>query len=196
MSNLLLFRLKKIFMIFLNFTLNLILFLFFLYVLLILIIPRENILNFFYFQNFQVASNSMYPQIKVGDQVLVKKISKENCHKLRPSTQLETKDGDIVIFKVDPQKFPQFKDKLIIHRVVANNIDQEYITTKGDNNEKVNYFEQKIPYENVLAIKVFQIDYKYVFWFKILVFILINVYAMLYLVNKIFNKNFNKKKNL
>jgi signal peptidase I len=67
-----------------------------------------------------VISNSMYPQIRTGDAVVVKNIDGS-----------EIKVGEVIIFR-DPSK----PDDLIIHRVVsvAGDGQTQVYGTKGDNN--------------------------------------------------------------
>jgi len=67
-----------------------------------------------------VISNSMYPQIRTGDAVVVKNID-----------PAKVKVGEVIIFR-DPNK----PEDLIIHRVIAVAMSGEAIlySTKGDNN--------------------------------------------------------------
>ena len=67
-----------------------------------------------------VAGNSMSPQIRKGDAVMIKDIEPDNV-----------KVGQVIIFR-DPEQ----KDEMIIHRVVAVNPSGQAVlfTTKGDNN--------------------------------------------------------------
>lgn len=76
--------------------------------------------GFFKYYALGVVSNSMYPQIKRGDVVIVKKTSKE-----------EKKDiqvGEILVFRAD--------NRVIVHRVIEKNEGSGGYTfkTKGDNN--------------------------------------------------------------
>lgn len=67
-----------------------------------------------------VASNSMYPQIKTGDAVVIKDVNPE-----------EVKVGQVIIFQ-DPEKNGDY----VIHRVVGVEKSGQvcFFTTKGDNN--------------------------------------------------------------
>ncbi|WP_153368839.1 S26 family signal peptidase [Candidatus Phytoplasma sacchari] len=146
----------------------------FLFMFFSLFISRENIIKFFHFNYFIVASESMQDKFEVGDCVIVKKISDKGRQSLKKSSSLESKDGDVIIFNVDNEKFPNsdLSQKIIIHRVVDNKIVEKYVTTKGDNNSDILIFEKKIPYKNILAKPILKISYKHVFWIKCIMFII------------------------
>ncbi|WBL31430.1 S26 family signal peptidase [Candidatus Phytoplasma sacchari] len=146
----------------------------FLFMFFSLFISRENIIKFFHFNYFIVASESMQDKFEVGDCVIVKKISDKGRQNLKKSSSLESKDGDVIIFNVDNEKFPNsdLSQKIIIHRVVDNKIVEKYVTTKGDNNSDILIFEKKIPYKNILAKPILKISYKHVFWIKCIMFII------------------------
>jgi signal peptidase I len=68
-----------------------------------------------------VVNNSMYPQIKTGDAVVIKDIEASNV-----------KIGEVIIFRD-----PQHKEDLVIHRViqVEDRGGVKFFSTKGDNNK-------------------------------------------------------------
>jgi len=67
-----------------------------------------------------VTNNSMSPQIKSGDAVMVKEVD-----------AADVKVGQVIIFRN-----PQNREELIVHRVVAVEVagPARYFTTKGDSN--------------------------------------------------------------
>lgn len=87
-----------------------------------------------------VMSNSMYPNILIGDSVIAKKAAKE-----------EIKEGDIIQYIYD--------NKFYIHRVAKIvKIDDEYkYITKGDNNN--DYDDDIKTYDDILGKVVFKIKY-------------------------------------
>lgn len=90
-----------------------------------LLLISQRVLNPFHV----VASNSMYPQIRTGDAVLIKDVKPE-----------EVRVGQVILFQ-DPKKNGDY----VIHRVVgieeANKC--RFFTTKGDNNPVAD--PQKVP---------------------------------------------------
>lgn len=68
-----------------------------------------------------IASDSMYPELKRGDAVIIEKIDKTNISSL--------KKGMIVAFKEE--------DEIVTHRILTIELieGKEYIITKGDNND-------------------------------------------------------------
>ncbi|WCA22485.1 S26 family signal peptidase [Candidatus Phytoplasma oryzae] len=178
--------LNFIFYIFL-FLYHLLLFYLFSFICFSLFSSQENVIKFFYFNYFVVASGSMKKELNVNDFVIVRKISEKECSKLKKSTTLNSQDGDIVIFKVDKDKFPMFPpdNYNIIHRVVDNNIKEKYITTKGDNNKTTYSYESKIPYKNIIAKYVFKIDSKYIFFMKCIIVVVLCSLIIYFLVSKL-----------
>ena len=68
-----------------------------------------------------IASDSMYPELRRGDAVIIEKIDKTNISSL--------KKGMIVAFKEE--------DEIVTHRILTIELieGKEYIITKGDNND-------------------------------------------------------------
>lgn len=88
-----------------------------------------------------IASDSMYPELKKGDAIILEKIDKNNTD--------EIKEGAIVAFEED--------GFIITHRILQ--IDEEngieYITTKGDNNSTKDV--QKKTKDDIIGIVRFKI---------------------------------------
>ncbi len=88
-----------------------------------------------------IASDSMYPDLKKGDAIILEKVDKKNADDL--------KVGTIVAFLQD--------DKVITHRIIAveekDNIN--YFTTKGDNNNTKDI--QKKTKDDIIGIVRFRI---------------------------------------
>jgi signal peptidase I len=84
--------------------------------LLVILVIAQKVINPFKV----VASNSMSPQIKEGDAIILKEVKPGNL-----------KPGDVVVFRD-----PGIRDQLVIHRVVEVNKGKysTVLTTKGDNN--------------------------------------------------------------
>lgn len=82
-----------------------------------------------------VVSDSMSPQIKTGDAVIIKDIE----------------PGDIEVGQVVIFHNPEFKGEFIIHRVVEieDTGKVRYFTTKGDNNAQVD--EDRVPTGEVVG---------------------------------------------
>lgn len=87
-----------------------------------------------------VATASMYPKIKIGDVVIIKKCDPK-----------EIKIGDVIEYQIENQA--------IIHRVVNKEIENNEIsfTTKGDNNksEDANLVKEK----QIVGKVIFKVDY-------------------------------------
>lgn len=94
-------------------------------------------IGIFNYKPIAILSNSMSPCFKRSDIVIYKKITSQD--------QLEK--GTIIVFKK--------QDTIIIHRIYALNND--YILTKGDNNNQVDNF--KITMDDILGIYQFHIKY-------------------------------------
>ncbi|MCG3566642.1 MAG: signal peptidase I [Candidatus Phytoplasma australasiaticum] len=137
------------------------LFLFFLVIFLLcnLILDKENTTKIFRFNFSRVSSDSMLPKMRVDDIVFFTLLDEDKCKLLKTSNPGKL-DGDIIIFKADSSEFAYLKDSFIIHRVVFNNTQEKYVTTKGDNNSFVQKFEEKIPYHNVFYKYSFKIPYE------------------------------------
>lgn len=93
--------------------------------------------DFLGYQLLNIASNSMYPLINVGDGVMIK-IANENT---------EINQGDIIAYKLG--------EHIIVHRVKEVVNGNSYIT-KGDNNDIDD--GNPIPREDVMGIYKFQIN--------------------------------------
>ena len=93
--------------------------------------------DFLGYQLLNIASNSMYPLINVGDGVMIK-IANENT---------EINQGDIIAYKLG--------EHIIVHRVKEVVNGNSYIT-KGDNNDVDD--GNPIPREDVMGIYKFQIN--------------------------------------
>ena len=103
-------------------------------------IDQNDYANLFGYTFFEVATASMYPEIEVGDVVIVKK-----C------TINDIDVGDVIEYQIETQS--------IVHRVTKKEIEQNAfkITTKGDNN---NSEDAKPVYEEQIIGKViFKIKY-------------------------------------
>lgn len=99
--------------------------------------------GYFKYYALVIASGSMYPNIAIGDVVLVKKINKNEL-------KYVTED-DILVY--------QYDNKTIVHRIVKiSNINGKYIyQTKGDANKEEDNW---LIYENqVIGIVKFKIKY-------------------------------------
>ncbi|MDO8064110.1 signal peptidase I [Candidatus Phytoplasma bonamiae] len=142
------------------------LFLFFLVIFLLcnLVLDKEKTSQIFRFNFSRVSSDSMLPSMRVDDIVFFTILDENKCKLLKPSNP-RTLDGDIIIFKADYSQFSYLKDSFIIHRVVANNNQEKYVTTKGDNNPAVQKFEEKIPYKNIFYKYSFKIPYEITYAF-------------------------------
>lgn len=93
--------------------------------------------DFLGYQLLNIASNSMYPLINVGDGVMIK-IANEDT---------EINQGDIIAYKLG--------EHIIVHRVKEVVNGNSYIT-KGDNNDVDD--GNPIPREDVMGIYKFQIN--------------------------------------
>jgi len=94
-----------------------------------------------YFAPYSILSNSMYPEIKVGNLVIIEKCSKDQIN-----------ENDIIQFRV--------QNKVIVHRIVQidyNEKGERIYITKGDNNEAVD--ETKIKDYNIIGKVVGNIRY-------------------------------------
>lgn len=141
---------------------------------------REEVLNIFRIDYYQVISGSMEPTIKTNDIVVVKKISDEQKKKLKADCE----KGDIVVFK-NKKLSP---DIPIIHRVIKNDFSST-IVTRGDSNSNDDHPTE---YKDILAQHMFTISYFKTFlcFFLLILFIFSN---MPFLLKKLFLGE--KKKN-
>lgn len=96
-----------------------------------------------------VASNSMYPTLRIGDLLFVKGVDPEDI-----------REGDIIVFRKTTGS-----DERIVHRVVRVKSvgGRILITTKGDNNLSPMYWERDFDSSYVIG-KVF-------FWMRFIGFI-------------------------
>ncbi|WFO76330.1 signal peptidase I [Desulfurococcaceae archaeon MEX13E-LK6-19] len=80
-----------------------------------------------------VEGKSMFPLLREGDIVFIKKVSPEDIHV-----------GDVIVY--------EYRGKYIIHRVikVIHQNGKTYYVTKGDNNFVIDpYYEPGVPYDKV-----------------------------------------------
>ena len=86
--------------------------------------------NFFGYQTMVVLTSSMDPTLPVDSAIVVQRI--EDFSTLNPSTNLVSKDGDIISFRTTIEG----QSAIITHRIVAIRIEGgKYVfDTKGDNN--------------------------------------------------------------
>lgn len=94
----------------------------------------------FGFASYAVLSGSMEPEISEGSLIYVD--SDVSCEKLRV--------GDIIAFD-------NGEGKIITHRVVSNNVEEELISTKGDANNKVD--ASSVPYKSVVGETVWAVPF-------------------------------------
>lgn len=90
------------------------------------------------FETYAVETASMDPTIPVGALVVV-----------QPEGAADLVEGDIVAY--------QRGDVVIVHRVVANQVVEGYLTTKGDANELED--QEPVRYESVIGTVVFSVPY-------------------------------------
>lgn len=90
------------------------------------------------FETYAVETASMDPTIPVGALVVV-----------QPKGAADLVKGDIVAY--------QRGDVVIVHRVVANQVVEGYLTTKGDANELED--QEPVRYESVIGSVVFSVPY-------------------------------------
>lgn len=90
------------------------------------------------FETYAVETASMDPTIPVGALVVV-----------QPEGAADLVEGDIVAY--------QRGDVVIVHRVVANQVVEGYLTTKGDANELED--QEPVRYESVIGSVVFSVPY-------------------------------------
>lgn len=104
-----------------------------------------------------IASDSMYPEIKKGDAVILEKASEKNLEKLEKDM--------IIAFKEN--------DQVITHRILSIDYENDimYITTKGDNNSTkdvtkktkddiIGIVRLKIPYIGYPSVEISEIKNK------------------------------------
>lgn len=147
----------------------------FMFLIFIYINEMKSIKTFNY-EAFVIVSESMEPEINVGDIVIIKKITEDSI-----------KEEDIITFEKN--------DEYVTHRVKEINEQngEKIYTTKGDNN-KVEDVEE-VHYSEVKGIVIFQIPYIGFMILKIskqknLIIILI-IFILLY---RMAQKSDNKKK--
>ena len=90
------------------------------------------------FETYAVETASMDPTIPVGALVVV-----------QPEGAADLVEGDIVAY--------QRGDVVIVHRVVANQVVEGYLTTKGDANALED--QDPVRYESVIGSVVFSVPY-------------------------------------
>lgn len=98
----------------------------------------------FRYQMIAVGSNSMYPAIKRGDAIIIKKMPKKDHESL--------KEGDILVFKNDKHT--------ILHRITKiarDDNDQLVFKTKGDNNNSEDDFIIKS--KDIIGIVILKLPY-------------------------------------
>ena len=100
-----------------------------------LILPR-----IFNMSPYVIISESMYPELKAGDVVYVKKVDLYE----------EVKEGDIISFYMNSNALTP-----VTHRVVSNDTIRQQLVTKGDATEKNDIIP--IAYEYVLGKVMFKL---------------------------------------
>jgi len=150
--------------------------LFIILLLLFIYINEMKSIKTFNYEAFIIVSESMKPEIKVGDIVIIKKTPEDSI-----------KREDIITFEKD--------NEYITHRVKTIEIQngEKLYITKGDNNQ-VNDLEQ-VDYSQIKGVKVAQIHYIGLLMIKIFeqrnIIIIVIIFMLLY---KKALKNDNKKK--
>ena len=91
--------------------------------------------GYFKYYAISIGTGSMYPTIKIGDALVVEKLTDKK----------ELKKGDIAVFK--------YHGVTIVHRVVkvVEEKDENYYYTKGDDNENNDNY---VVYEDMIVGKV------------------------------------------
>lgn len=112
-------------------------------ILVILLVMIYLVSNKFKYSIIAIGSNSMYPNIKIGDSVFVEKVNVNDISKLEV--------GQVLVYN--------YNNKIIVHRISAINYKKgEYIfSTKGDNNESEDQYE--LEQKDVIGIVRFKIIY-------------------------------------
>lgn len=80
--------------------------------------------------HFTVHGNSMFPTIKDGENVKIRKEQK-------------IKRGDVIAYYFDCNS----ECRIVVHRVIF--LREKYVLTKGDNNNSIDPF--RIPYDKILG---------------------------------------------
>ncbi len=99
-------------------------------VIVILVVSIMLVSNYFKYYALSIVSNSMYPELSVGDVVIVKKLNEEEKNGINI--------GDVLVYSKN--------DRIIVHRLIytSNLNDREVYITKGDNNDDTdNYIINK-----------------------------------------------------
>lgn len=112
-------------------------------ILVILLLMIYLVSNKFKYSIIAIGSNSMYPNIKIGDSVFVEKVNVNDISKLEV--------GQVLVYN--------YNNKIIVHRISAINYKKGgYIfSTKGDNNESEDQYE--LEQKDVIGIVRFKIAY-------------------------------------
>lgn len=121
-------------------SLKILLYLLILILLIFICINEMKVIKTFNYEAFIIISESMEPEIKVGNIVIIKKVSEENI-----------KAEDIITFEKNNQ--------YITHRVKEINEQDgmKTYTTRGDNNQVKD--EDVVSYSEIKGIKIAQIPY-------------------------------------
>lgn len=85
-----------------------------------------------------VVSCSMYPNLHVGDILVVKGTPYENIE-----------EGDVIVYSTEEMQIP------VVHRVIEKN--ENYLETKGDNNPSQLDFESRVEPEQIHGRVLFSI---------------------------------------
>jgi len=96
------------------------------------------------YQISAIASDSMYPEIKKGDAIIIEKLNSHNEDKLVKNTIIAFKD----------------EDTIVTHRILETEITEDgelLITTKGDNNSTKDVTKRKK--DDIIGIVMFRIPY-------------------------------------
>jgi signal peptidase I len=167
------FQIQKVFKFFLNLFHYVLLILSFLMMLFSIFGSLETTLKYCRFTLSKVPTESMFPNIKPGDYVLIKYISEEEKKNLKESSKGK-QNGDIIVFERNSECSDclYIKDKAIIHRVVQNNKRERKVTTKGDHNQGIASWETDIPYNDIKAKYILRIPEFYIYFVFLTVLIL------------------------
>lgn len=104
-------------------------------------ISKHDFNGFFGYKAYNITTNSMEPNINIGDIIIVKNVKKEDS----------LKTGDIISFRKNGE--------IITHRIIdiiETNGEKRYIT-KGDNNNIPDL--EKLSFSQIEGIKVISIPY-------------------------------------
>ena len=107
--------------------------------ILFVVITIALVSGLFKYSMSSIASNSMYPSLKKGDAIIVKKLNDKEMGDLKVGDIIAFRDGDFII----------------THRIIE--IKSGYYTTKGDNNNIKDVTKRKK--DDIIGIVEFRIPY-------------------------------------